>query len=540
MFKVKYQNEVKSFNEPLTYYEASKTFGVNYAMVALVNYELVSLSDKITSDVEVDFLDISHVTGYKIYQAGLKYLFLVSVREIYPESEVHYLHSVPKGILCEVKVNHILNSEDLTKIKGKMADLVSSHEPFVPYHLKPIDAYNYYMMLGEEEKAKMVQSSNNDLVTLYRLKNNFNYFYTFMPYDTSSLNRYSIEYIGNNRIVLVCPSLALKGRLPDYVHYENIINNFMDTQNWLKLINCPYLANVNNLVSNQTIKDFIAINEIKFHEDILKCSEKILQNKDIKFILIAGPSSSGKTTTTKRLSTFFKSKGYNPICLSTDDFFVDREFTPRNEKGQMDYECLRAIDLELFNDTLKRLLNHEEVELPTYNFKEGKKQYNGNFVKLDNNSIILIEGLHCLNDDLMPYIDNKYKFKLYLSPFMPLNIDRHNYVSTLDLRLIRRMVRDCKTRGVSVEHTILDWKMVRSGEENYIFPYVSQADMIINTALAYELGVLKVYALPLLYSVALNSSCYSEARRLIKSLEPFFTINSEIVPKDSILREFIG
>ena len=540
MFKVKYQNEVKSFYEPLTYYEASKTFGINHAMVALVNYELVSLSDKINSDVEVDFLDISHVTGYKIYQAGLKYMFLVAVKEVYPESEVYYLHSVPKGILCEVKINHSLTSEDLTKIKGKMAELVSSHEPFVPYHLKPIDAYNYYMQVKEEEKAKMVKSLSSDLITLYRLKNNFNYFYTFMPYDTSSLDRYSIKYIGNNRIVLVCPSLALKGKLPDYVNYDNIINNFMDTQSWLQTIHCPYLANVNDLVSEQKIKNFIAVNELRFHEDILRCSEKILQNKDVKFVLIAGPSSSGKTTTTKRLSIYFESKGYDAIHLSTDDFFVDREFTPRNEKGEMDFECLRAIDLELFNNTLNRLLNHEEVEIPEFNFKEGKKIYNGNYIKLKENSIILIEGLHCLNDDLLPFIDNKYKFKLYLSPFMPLNIDRHNYISTLDLRLIRRIVRDCRTRGVSVENTILDWKMVRSGEENYIFPYVSQADMIINTALSYELGVLKVYALPLLYSVALDSSCYSEARRLIKSLDPFFTINSEIVPKDSILREFIG
>ena len=539
MFKVKYQNEVKSFYEPLTYYEASKSFGVTHAMVALVNYELVSLSDKINSDIEVDFLDIRHVTGYKIYQAGLKYMFLVSIKELF-DSDVKFLHSVPKGILCEVNLNHELTSEDLTKIKGKMAELVNAHEPFVPYHLKPIDAYNYYMQVNEEEKAKMVKFLSSDLITLYRLKNNFNYFYTFMPYDTSSIDRYSIKYIGHNKIVLVCPSLALKGKLPDYVNYDNIINNFMETQSWLQIIHCPYLANVNDLVSEQKIKNFIDINELRFHEDILRCSEKILQNKDVRFVLIAGPSSSGKTTTTKRLSIYFESKGYDAIHLSTDDFFVDRELTPRNEKGEMDFECLRAIDLELFNNTLNKLLNHEKVEIPEYNFKEGKKIYNGNYIELKENSIILIEGLHCLNDDLLPFIDNKYKFKLYLSPFMPLNIDRHNYVSTLDLRLIRRIVRDSRTRGSSVEKTILDWKMVRSGEENYIFPYVSQADMIINTALSYELGVLKVYVLPLLYSVALDSVCYPEARRLIKSLDQFFTISSEIVPKDSILREFIG
>ena len=540
MIKVTYQNTVKTYDEPLTYYQASKDFGVSFAMVALVNYELVSLSDKITNDVTVSFLDIKDVTGYKIYQAGLKYMFLESVNELYPNSKVFFLHSVPKGILCEVKIAKELTTDDITKIKGKMAQLVSDNEPFIPYHLKPVDAYNYYLNNLEEEKAKMVSSTSSDLVTLYRLKDSLNYFYSFMPFDTSSINRFAIENIGNNRVVLVCPSLALNGRLPDYVHYENIINNFMETQNWLKVMKTPYLADLNSLVSNQKINKFIEVNEIHFNEDILKCSEQIMQNKDIKFVLIAGPSSSGKTTTMKRLSTLFASKGYEPISLSTDDFFVNRKMTPKNEKGEYDFECLRAIDLEYFNDTLKKLLNKEEVSLPVYNFIEGKRRFNGQKAILKDNSIILIEGLHCLNNDLMPFIDDKYKFKVYLSPFMPLNIDRHNYISTLDLRLIRRIVRDSKSRGVSVEQTILDWKKVRKGEESYIFPYVRQADMVINTSLAYELGVLKVYALPLLYSVSLNSSCYSESRRLIKSLEPFFTINSELVPKDSILREFIG
>ncbi len=540
MIKVTYKEEVKNFAKPLTYYEVSKEFGITHAMVALVNHELVSLSDKINYNVKVDFLDIRHVTGYKIYQAGLKFIFLEAIKELYNNSDVFFLHSVPKGILCEVKINHELTVDDISKIKGKMAELVSSSEPFIPYHLKPIDAYNYYFNNQEFEKAKMVQSINSDLITLYRLRNNFNYFYSFMPYDTSSINRFSIENIGNNRIVIVCPSLALNGRLPDYVHYENIIENFMETQNWLKLIHVPYLSDLNYLVSEQKIANFIEVNEINFNEDILKCCNKIFENKDIKFVLIAGPSSSGKTTTMKRLSTFFASKGYDPICLSTDDFFVNRELSPKNDKGEYDFECLGAIDLEYFNDTLKKLLNHEEVSLPVYNFIEGKRMFNGKKALLKENSIILIEGLHCLNDDLTPFIEDKYKFKVYLSPFMPLGIDRHNYISTLDLRLIRRIVRDSKTRGVKVEQTILDWKMVRNGEEKYIFPYVSQANMIINTSLAYELGVLKVYALPLLYSVSLNSSCYSEAKRLIKSLEPFFTINSELVPKDSILREFIG
>ena len=272
----------------------------------------------------------------------------------------------------------------------------------------------------------------------------------------------------------------------------------------------------------------------------MKASREISKRPEIKFVLIAGPSSSGKTTTTKRLSTYFRSIGYDPICISTDDFFVDRELTPLNEKGEKDYESLQAIDLSLFNQTLQKLLNNEEVIMPEYDFIAGKKKFADHKAKLKENSIVLIEGLHSLNDDLLPGIDKKYKYKIYLSPFMPLQIDRHNYVSTLDLRLIRRITRDKRTRGQEVEDTINSWKNVRNGEEKYIFPYVMQADLIINTALSYELGVLKVYALPILYSVKIGSKCFAEARRLIKMLEPFLTISAEFVPKDSIIREFIG
>ena len=235
-----------------------------------------------------------------------------------------------------------------------------------------------------------------------------------------------------------------------------------------------------------------------------------------------------------------RSHGYDPIGLSTDDFFVNRKDTPKNEKGEYDYECIQAIDLELFNQTLQALLNKEEVELPEYDFVNGEKQFKGKKACLKENSILLIEGLHCLNDDLIPYIDAKYKFKIYLSPFIPLNVDRHNYISTLDLRLIRRIVRDNRTRGKKVDQTIAEWQIVRSGEEKYIFPYVYQADMIINTALAYEVGVLKIYAIPLLFSVGVDSEYYSESRRLVDYLQVFFTIPSEYVPKDSVLREFIG
>ena len=538
-FKVTVDGQSYEADNEMTFYDIVHDIKPNTVLVK-VNGEVFSLDTKIKEECEIIPLDVTSLPGYKSYQSGLKFLFFLSVKELFPEAKLSFLHSVPKGILSEVILNHELTSEDVSKIKGQMALNVSKKLRYLKYNIEIKDAYDYFMKKGEIEKAKNLQTLNNPIVTLYRLGNELNYFYTLMPYDTSVINLYELVFLGNNRIVLVCPNVTSGLSIPEYVHYENIVTNFMETKKWLSLMNASYVSLMNELVSSSKIKNFIASNEILFVEDILKACDTITASKDIKIVLIAGPSSSGKTTTMKRLSSFLQSRGLHPIGLSTDDFFVDREDTPKNEKGEYDYECLEAIDLKLFNDTLQGLLDGKEVEIPEYDFVAGKKVFKGRKCVLDEKSILIVEGLHCLNDDLTPYIDERYKYKIYLSPFIPLNIDRHNYISTLDLRLIRRIVRDNRTRGKNVNQTIGEWQVVRSGEEKYIFPYVYQADRIINTALAYEIGVLKIYAVPLLSSVDIRSPYYNEARRLINYMQTFYTIPSEYVPKDSILREFIG
>ena len=538
-FKVTVDGQSYEADNEMTFYDIVHDIKPNTVLVK-VNGEVFSLDTKIKEECEIIPLDVTSLPGYKSYQSGLKFLFFLSVKELFPEAKLSFLHSVPKGILSEVILNHELTNEDVSKIKGQMALNVSKKLRYLKYNIEIKDAYDYFMKKGEIEKAKNLQTLNNPIVTLYRLGNELNYFYTLMPYDTSVINLYELLFLGNNRIVLVCPNVTSGLSIPEYVHYENIVTNFMETKKWLSLMNASYVSLMNELVSSSKIKNFIASNEILFVEDILKACDTITASKDIKIVLIAGPSSSGKTTTMKRLSSFLQSRGLHPIGLSTDDFFVDREDTPKNEKGEYDYECLEAIDLKLFNDTLQGLLDGKEVEIPEYDFVAGKKVFKGRKCVLDEKSILIVEGLHCLNDDLTPYIDERYKYKIYLSPFIPLNIDRHNYISTLDLRLIRRIVRDNRTRGKNVNQTIGEWQVVRGGEEKYIFPYVYQADRIINTALAYEIGVLKIYAVPLLSSVDIRSPYYNEARRLINYMQTFYTIPSEYVPKDSILREFIG
>ena len=533
--------KTKEYEKNTDFYTISLDYPMeNKIIAAKVNNEIFPLDTKATKSETVEFIDVTSLAGYKAYQSGLKYLFLVAVSKIYPDADVHFLHSVPRGILSEVRMTHNLTSDDVSKIKGAMADLVERKERIYRYNMEVKDANKYYLQVKEDEKSKNIQSIPNDVVTMYRLENKLNYFYTIMPYDTSAMNRFELVFLGRNRIVLVCPNVTSGANVPEYVHYENIVANFMASKQWLRRMQVPYLSQMNQLVSGSKVKDFITSNEILYTEDLIKASDKIISMRDVRIVLIAGPSSSGKTTTMKRLSAILRSRGYEPIGLSTDDFFVDRDETPKNDLGEKDYECLQAIDLELFNKTLQDLLNGKEVELPEYDFVNGVKVFEGKKVKLKDNSLLLIEGLHCLNDDLIPYIDQKYKFKIYLSPFIPLNIDRHNYISTLDLRLIRRIVRDNRTRGKKVDETIKEWQLVRSGEERYIFPYVYQADMIINTALAYEIGVLKVYAEPLLYSVGIDSVYFNEARRLIYYLQVFLPIPSEYVPKDSVLREFVG
>lgn len=523
-----------------TYLEISKSsIFKDRALGVKKNNEIFSLNDRAIEDETIEFFDCQSVEGAKIYKAAIKFIFEVALKSVLNHADIHYLHSVPGGMLGEIKYQSTLTIEDISKIKREMASIIDQDLPFIKYNILKKEAIDFYKLANTPEKADNVQIYDN-IVTIYKLKDYINYFYVPMPYSTKYMKQFDIRYLGNNRVVILYPSNFTNGRLPEYVHHENIIKSFYEGQVWLKKLNTPYVSDLNRQISEGNIKGFIESCELNFTDQIKKACDEILRNNEKRFVMIAGPSSSGKTTTTRVLGAYLRSKGYDPICISTDDYFVEREDNPKDDKGNYDFECLNAIDINLLNNQLTALLKGEEINVPSFNFVTGKKEYHNHLIKLKENSIILMEGLHCLNDDLTPFIPERYKYKIYLSPFIPLNIDRHNYISTLDLRLIRRIVRDNRTRGHSVSNTIKNWQSVRNGEEKYIFPYTHQAHYIINTALPYELGVLKVYIEPLLLSVNTTSPCYEEARRLIKFLRGFYPITSEYVSKGSILREFIG
>ncbi len=531
---------IHEYKKGTTFYEISKDSPMENIMGYKINNEVYSLDNKVAEDVKIEFINTNDIIGNKIYKAGLKFLFEVALIEVYPDLEVSYEHSVPRGMLGIVEGNKIITQDDLVKIKKRMDEIVLENAIITKLNVTPKEAIKYYRHFNENEKADNIGSITDRLATLYKLHKKLNYFYSLMPYSTGSIDKYELVYLGKNRIVFIFPTVNSNGSIPEYVHYANIIDSFFKGKKWLENLHMPYISNLNKTIGTGKIKDFIRSNELMFSLDIAKVVDNIISNHDIKFILIAGPSSSGKTTTNSRIASYLEALGYDAIKISLDDYFVNREDTPKGEDGKYDFECLEAIDVDLFNSDLQKLLNGEEISLPVYNFISGKREYPNEKIKLKDNSIFLIEGLHALNDKLTANIDNKYKYRIYLSPFIPINIDMHNYISTIDLRLLRRIVRDNRTRGYDCLKTIDNWQSVRNGEEKYIFPYIHQADVIINTALAYEVGVLKVYVEPLLLSVGVDSIYYEEARRLIGFLNQFFPIPGEYVTDDSILREFIG
>lgn len=531
----------RTYKKGTTYDEISKDFPGKYPYVGVkINNVIFSLDETADENVELDFIDFLDPSGAKMYKCGVEFILEVALKTLLPNYEIRFLHSHPKGVYAEIVGERILEEEDIRKIKSKMSEIVSSNVKIKKFNVTKKDAIKYYKEHNYFEKVDNIQNFAENIVTFYILNNYVNYFYTEMPNKTSIMNAYDIKYLGNNKLVILLPNKLTNGRVPEYVKYDGIIKSFENTQEWLDILGKRYLNSINNDISNAKIKDFIDVSEIRFNDEIRNIVKEVSSNEKIKFVMIAGPTSSGKTTTTKRLKTYFDCCGYDTVVISTDDYFVDRIKNPKDEQGNYDYECLHAIDIDRLNSDIKDLLEGKTVRMPTYDFASGKSYNNGKEIKISDRSIVLIEGLHSLNDDLVPIIDPETKYKVYISPFIGVNIDRHNYISTTDLRLIRRLVRDSRTRGKKVEDTISYWQSVRSGEVKYIFPFIHQANVVLNTALNFEIGVLKVYAIPLLLSVGFDSPFYEEARRLVNFLKEFCPIPSEYVSKDSILREFIG
>jgi uridine kinase len=471
----------------------------------------------------------------KVYQSGLKFMLIDAVSKLY-NGEVIYENSLDHGVLATINLDRHLEEEDVEKIKEFMHKLVEKNIPFNKKIVSKKDAFDFYMRHGMEEKAKNIQAVTNISVSIYEFNGSFNYMYSHaMPKTSGEITDFDLIYADNNKVILVYP---FKGEL-DFNFKHKIYDMYEFMRSWSRRIKVNYVSDLNEIIAQGKIADFVRKIDLLMDMEMFQVAERVIKEEK-KIVLLAGPSSSGKTTTSKKLSNALSSMGYEAIPLTLDDYFLERDETPLLPDGSKDYESINCLDLKLFNKQMKALLNGEEVVIPTYDFVSGTKLYTNAPIQLKENEVLVIEGLHAINpnlffDDYGPDI-----YKCYVSPFSPLKIDRHNYISSTDNRLLRRIARDFRTRGRSAESSLAGWSKVRDGEEEYIFPYTDTVDSVINTSAIYEIGVLKVILEPLLLSVPLDSEQYTDARRLLDSIRNFYPISSEYVSKSSVLREFIG
>lgn len=535
--------ETKEFLEGTTFYEISHSFQkyFNYPiLVAKVDNHLTELNAKLTKKCDIDFYDRSSNTGNGIYACSVQFLMTVALKKLYPDAEVIIQNSIDKGVYCELE-NLEISKTELKTLENKMKEIHKEHLIYTKVSVDRLDAITFFKKKKKYDKVKVLKYISNTYVNLYRLDDVYDYYFSDMAYSTDAIDSFKLTYIKKNGFVLSWPNIYNPECTLDYVHRPLIASTFADYTKWGKTVDISNAADLNEVVSMGKYNDIIRLSETHFESQLSMIAEQIYQRRNnIKFVLLAGPSSSGKTTTAKKLEIYLQSKGLKTHTISVDDYFVNKEDTPVDEFGEYDFESIKAIDLNLFNRHLAKLLDGEKVQIPDYNFVTGKREYNKKYLKLEKDDIVVIEGLHAINDELTMAVDRINKFKIFIGPFTQLNIDNHNRIHTSDTRRLRRIVRDNKTRGYNAADTLRMWKKIREGEEKYIFPYQHDVDAVINSALLYELGVLKTYAEPLLFSVEENDEMYPEAIRLINFLRNFLPIPSDEVPKDSILREFIG
>lgn len=502
------------------------------------NNEVKSLNIEVNDDDIVEPIDITNKDGRRIYQRGILYIMGMAFNKVYPKALLTVDCHLSNSLFCTVD-NMEVTDEMIGKVKEKMKEIIEKDIEIRKVEMTREEAEKFY----EKEKTLrgkfQLENKYKEEVSLYFCEDYYNYFYGVMPISTGYIKYYDIiKY--HNGFLLRYPSKEKPEVIEEYKETKKLLRTLEEYEDIHEVLGINTLYKLNKKIKEGKEKDIILLAEALHEKKISIIADKIVKRKGIKMILIAGPSSSGKTTFAQRLGVQLKLNGIKPLTISVDNYFVERENTPRDEKGEYDFEKLEAIDLELFNDHLSKLLNGEEIQVPTFNFKTGHKEYKGETMKMNSNEVLVIEGIHCLNDKLTASIPREQKYKIYISALTVLNIDYYNRISTTDTRLIRRVVRDYNFRGYEALHTLQTWNSVNRGEENNIFPFQEEADSMFNTSLVYEICVLKKYAMPLLQAIGKENPEYAEAKNLYEFLKYFEDISDEYVPQNSLLREFIG
>ena len=500
--------------------------------------EIVSLDSKIEDTNAVLPIEITTRDGRRVYQRGILYVMGMAFNRVYPKALLTVNCQLSNSIFCSVD-NMKVTTELVDNIKKEMQEIVDSNLPIKKIEMSKEEAEKFYQKEKTLRGRLQLDNKYKDEVSLYFCEDYYNYFYGVMPISTGYIKLFDvIKY--HDGFLLRYPDKKTPNKIDKYIETKKLLHTLEEYEDIHRVLDINTIYKLNKKIEEGKEKELILLAEALHEKKISDIADRIVRKKGVKLILIAGPSSSGKTTFAQRLGIQLKLNGIKPITISVDNYFVERKDTPRDENGNYDFERLDAIDLKLFNEHLTKLLKGEEVQLPIFDFKTGTKSFTGEKIKMRNNEVLVIEGIHCLNDKLTSSIPLEQKYKIYISALTVLNIDYYNRISTTDTRLIRRLVRDYNFRGYEALHTLQNWDMVNRGEENNIFPFQEQADSMFNTSLIYEISVLKKYAMPLLKAIDNTHPEYSEAKSLYELLKYFDDIGDEYIPKNSLLREFIG
>lgn len=515
--------------------------GVYEPLAAIINGEIRELFRPLVRDSEVIPIDGINRIGYSIYARSVSYLLVLAVKELFPDASVVIDHSINDEIYGEIDCEHDIDEKDIEKIKQKMEQIVEEDSQIEKVKVSKEKAIEIFESYRSYDQLSLLKNATEySQISLYKCRGYYDYFYGPMVPSMGYLKTFDLKYLEPG-FVLMLPDKKDLTKINEFKDLIKLRAVYKETKKWAQILGISNLGSINERIEEGTMSDVVLIGEALHEKKISQIADTIAEHKDkIKIVLIAGPSSAGKTTFSKRLSIQLKVLGLEPYPIEADDYFLNRDSTPIGDDGKLDFESIKAMDVELLNEHLTKLLNGEEIETIRYNFLTGSRESTGKTYKMNDKSVLIIEGIHGLNEDMTPTISKDHKYKIYVSALTQLNIDNHNSLFVSDVRTLRRLIRDARTRGRTAEETLLTWPSVRAGEEANIFPYQEEADMMFNSTIVYEMNVLKKHVEPLLREIPEDSLAYIEANRILKLLRFFKSIDEECIPPNSIIKEFIG
>lgn len=542
--KIRCKNNKKTICVPIgsTLYDAYKALNLNMpygAVSAKVNNKVEGLHYRFFSDKDVEYLDITSSSGMRTYTRSLFFVLVKAVKEIFPNCFLRIDTPVSKGYYCDLRIGRNIEETDVEAIRRRMREIVEADMPFRRVQCPTDEAIEMFRNRGMKSKVSLLESFGSIYTYYYELDGAVDYFYGSLLTSTGGLRVFDVvKYFDG--LLLRVPSRKNPNELEEMIRQDKMFEIFREHHQWQDIVGLSTVGDFNRICQDGHVTELIHVSEALQEKKIVRIADEIQSKGNVKVVLIAGPSSSGKTTFSKRLSIQLMANGIKPHPVSLDDYFVDRELTPKDEKGEYDFESLYALDIPFFNAQLQALLKGEEVELPRFNFQTGKRENSGKRLRLEKDMVLILEGIHALNPELTRQVDSQLKYKVYVSAMTTILLDAHNYIPTTDNRLLRRIIRDYKYRGYSALDTIRRWQSVRNGEDKWIFPFQEEADAMFNSALLFELAVIRNQALPILERVPENVPEYSEAYRLSKFLRYFVPMPDDKIPQTSLLREFVG